>query len=1178
MYSKELGEYFATLKKDCLKAHKLANEARAKGYDPSDKVEITLAETMAQRVIGLISVIAPQIVGKNAEKRIEEFEKKYGVLDLRVGLKIAEEVARQKFCSFKDEKEAIEIGIRTGFAYMTLGVVSSPLEGFTHIDFKDRNDGQGKYMCIYFSGPIRNAGGTAAAFSVVIADYLRKKFGYKEYDPTEKEIKRCNAELEDYHEYITNLQYFPSQEESEFLMKHLTVEISGDPSEKYEISNINYKDLPRVNTNFLRSGYCLMHSSCVPLKAPKVWAKLSKLVEEFDLEHWNFLEEFIKIQKQSKAQGAKFDKTKISPDYTYIKDLVAGRPVLGHPMANGGFRLRYGRSRVSGYSGQSMHPATMQVLDGYVASATQLKVERPGKAAAYTVCDELDGPIVKLKNGSVIFLETEEQAKKYLKEIDTILFLGDILVSYGDFFDRAHPLVPPGYTPEFWILEVEKAIIDLFGVFDFEKVHELINISPKNLKLLFDSPIKTKLSVNAAADISNALNVPLHPRHIFYWNCITVEQLKELFEWFKTFDIREENIVLKNSKEKEYLELIGVQHLLVNNEFVVLEKEIAKAFMAQTAITTREDVQKIISLCDSEKYKKPLSIINKVSPMRIRDKAGVFVGARMGRPEKAKMRKMTGSPHCLFPVGIEGGKFRSFQSALNKGKVTADFAVYYCNNCKQETVFPICDECWKRTTRMYNCSTCGLTKSCDHSPKLYSNKEINIKKLFSNVLKKIDSRIFPDLIKGVKGTFNPNHIVEHLAKGILRAKHSIHVNKDGTTRYDCSELAITHFKPKEIFVSVDKLKSLGYVKDIYGKPLENENQILELRPQDIIIPCSPVSPNEKADDVLFNTSKFLDELLVKLYGMKPFYNLKSKSELVGHYVVGLAPHTSAGILGRIIGFSKTQGFFAHPFFHAAMRRDIDGDESCFFLLMDAFLNFSKSYLPSSRGSTMDAPLVLTYFLNPAEVDDMAFHIDIPFKYPLKFYNAAMEYKMPWEVNIKQIGDYLGTPEQYEGYGFTHSTSDINKGVLCSAYKLLPSMQEKLQGQMKLAEKIRAVDATDVARLVIEKHFLRDIKGNLRKFSSQKFRCVDCNEKYRRPPLVGKCTNPNVKHNSDCNGRIIFTISEGSVIKYLEPSISLAKKYNVSLYLKQTLELTKRRIEDVFGKDAERQEGLGKWFG
>ena len=169
-----------------------------------------------------------------------------------------------------------------------------------------------------------------------------------------------------------------------------------------------------------------------------------------------------------------------------------------------------------------------------------------------------------------------------------------------------------------------------------------------------------------------------------------------------------------------------------------------------------------------------------------------------------------------------------------------------------------------------------------------------------------------------------------------------------------------------------------------------------------------------------------------------------------------------------------------------------------------------------------------------------------------------------------LGKRLNTEKQYESFGFTHDLDNLNSGARCSAYKTIPSMQDKLKGQMELAEKIRAVDTSDVARLVIDKHFIRDIKGNLRKFSQQIFRCVNCNEKYRRPPLIGKCTK--------CGGKIIFTISEGSIVKYLEPAISLATKYNLPSYLKQSLELTKRRVEGVFGKDKEKQVALGQWFG
>ncbi|MDD5178608.1 MAG: hypothetical protein PHT54_05020, partial [Candidatus Nanoarchaeia archaeon] len=236
---------------------------------------------------------------------------------------------------------------------------------------------------------------------------------------------------------------------------------------------------------------------------------------------------------------------------------------------------------------------------------------------------------------------------------------------------------------------------------------------------------------------------------------------------------------------------------------------------------------------------------------------------------------------------------------------------------------------------------------------------------------------------------------------------------------------------------------------------------------------------------------------------------------------------------------------------------------------DGLLNFSQLYLPGHRGSKQDAPLVLNFKLIPTEVDDMVFNMDIVWKYPLELYEAAEQYKSAWDIPVETYRKTLNTEMQYEGLGFTHDPFDMNQGTLCSAYKTIPSMQDKVLGQMDLAEKIRAVDESDVARLVIERHFLRDIKGNLRKFSMQQFRCVDCNEKYRRPPLIGKCVS--------CGGRIIFTIAEGSIIKYLEPSLGLAKKYELPPYLQQTLELLQKRIESVFGKEDEKQEGLKKWF-
>jgi len=1188
-------KYFKLLQDETQKCYKIAEIARKKNYDPEDFVEISIAKNMAERVEGLISVVAPQIKGSGIVERIIELEKKYGALDWRVALKIAEEVAQEKFCKFNDKKEAIEVGIRTGFAYSTVGVVSSPLDGFIGLDIKQRRDGRGEYFCIKYAGPIRNAGGTNAALSVLIADYVRKKMGYDVYDPDEKEKKRTITELRDYHERVTNLQYNPFEEEIHYLMDNIPVEVGGEPSEKIEVSN--FKDLPRIETNFIRSGFCLVMSSCVPLKAPKLWKNLSKWGNDFDMEQWNFFEKYIKLQKELKAKKSSKttsseskEKPKILPDYTFVSDIVAGRPVISHPMREGGFRLRYGRSRASGYSAQSISPATMAVLDDFIAIGTQLKVERPGKGSAFTPCDTIEGPLVKLKNGSVIKLNNYDEAKKISKEVDKVLFLGDVLINYGDFFDRGHVLAPCGYNEEWYALDLEKSLNN--KEIELPLLSARTNIKEEIIKDIIGNYLYSrKYPCLLFYQLSKALEIPLHPAYTFHYKDVSKEELKQLLQWLKHAEIilkkssypdyfTDSNTIQNSScfkiilpyksyeKEKQILENIGIPHELANNEYVVLDDNNSLAlyitfglnfvdFSKDSKFGLSDDEIKIIDnqyidelILKLDNSDSNLEFINSVSKIKIKDKSGTYIGGRMGRPEKAKMRKMQGSPHGLFPVGEQGGRMRSLNNALDAGIVKADFSQFYCESCKKYTTYKVCLDCNQKTKHI------GLINNYD------------VKDLFNQIKRKfgIDTN---KLIKGVRGTVNKEHIPEFMAKSILRSIHDVHVNKDGTVRYDASEMTCTHFKPKEINVSLTRLKELGYEKDIYGKELIDDNQILEIKPQDIILPSCPESPDEPADVVLIKITKYIDDLLERVYGIQPYYNVKKTDDLIGHLIIGLAPHTSAGMVGRIIGFSKTQMFMAHPYYHAAERRDTDGDEIGFLLLLDGFLNFSRKYLTSNRGSTMDAPLVLSTILRPSEVDDMAFNVDVVSRYPLELYESAEQYKTPYDIKVQIIKNLLDTPDQYENMMFTHDTDNFNKGILCSAYKILPSMQEKLDGQLNLARKIRAVDEADVARLVIEKHFLRDLKGNLRKFSMQKFRCVNCNESYRRPPIKGSCLK--------CNGRIIFTISEGSIVKYLQPSLNIADNFAVSPYLKQTLELLKLRIEDVFGKEQEKQVGLSTFM-
>lgn len=1162
-------QYFQELEDKTRVCYALAEEARAKGLDPLNKVEIPLARTLAEKVVGLISVIYPQMNDERITKRILELEKIHGQLDAAVSFTIAEEIAKEKFCKFEDLRQAIEAGIRLGFAYNTLGVVSSPIEGFTELKIGKTREGK-EYFMPYFSGPIRSAGTTASCMALILIDYLRELFGFAKYDPDEKEVKRFLTEVIDYHERVTNLQYFPTEEEILFLAKNLPIQIGGEASEDKEVSN--FKDLPRVDTNFIRGGMCLVFAEGLAQKAQKGLRILTGLqAKGFKISDWAFLTEYVQIHKK-REKGS----TDTSP--TYIKDLVAGRPVFGHPSRSGAFRFRYGRSRVSGFSATSVHPATMGISNGFLSTGTQLKIEKPTKGCIITSCDSIDGPIIKLKDGSVKKIKTLEESKRIYPEVEEIIYFGDLLVPFGDVLNRNYDLIKAGYVEEWWELELKRIVNDSNENYDNFKINS------------------KEINFEKAIGLSTLYNVSLHPDYIYFWTQIDKESFKELLYYLYNGSINDEKLILpysssskeKFSKAKRALEIIGIEHQ-VTTENVVLNEKDTKALLANLGLDSlnisngkiSENINEIITKLSLPDFndKSVLEIINLLSKFKIRDKAGTFIGTRMGRPEKAKLRKLIGSPNVLFPVGEEGGRFRSINEAANVGSVKAEFPIYFCKNCNKETIYCLCEDCKQPCTSLYFCKQCHQKFESRICPEhkigqRYYSRKIDINhylKLAANLVG-LDKFEVPPLIKGVKGTSNESHTSENLAKGIIRAKYGLCVNKDGTIRYDVTEAPITHFKPKEVQTSVEKLRTLGYTKDIHDKELENDNQILELMPHDIIIPACPDTLDEKGDDIFKKIANFMDEILVKIYKLKPFYNIKTKEDLVGQLTVCISPHNCACVVSRIIGFSKTQAILASPYIHAACRRDCDGDELAIMFLLDTLINFSRAYLPSHRGGTQDAPLVLNAHIRAGEVDDQILDFETVSSYPLELYELSEKGgHHSSEIKIENIKQRLAKSiNTFTNIGFTHDTNDFNESITNSSYKTIPNMMEKVRAQMDLVEKLRAVDNGDVARLIIDRHFMRDLRGNLRKFCEQEFRCVACNTKYRRPPLTGKCEK--------CQGKIIFTISYGSIVKYMEPAWELSVKYDVPAYIRQNLLLTRRYIESIFGKETEKQEALEKWLG
>ncbi len=1620
--------YFEELETGLLECHSIASEARAKGLDPEKNIEIKITTDIASRVEGIVGP-------KGIESVIREMELQ-GMQREDIAFKITEKIAKGEIIQGNKE-QLIDQAVRTGLAILTEGVLVAPTEGIAKIKIRDNPDGT-NYVAVYYAGPIRSAGGTSVALSVILADIARRTAGIGDYRPLDTEIERYVEEVNIYEARVAHLQYKPSDDDVRVIVRNCPVCIDGDPTEEIEVSV--HKNLERVETNRIRGGIPLVVCEGIALKAQKVL----KYTKKLNL-NWTWLEQIIKIKVRE-------DKTEIKPDDGYLEGLVAGRPVFAYPSKKGGFRLRYGKTRANGIMAKSIHPTVMLLLDNFLAFGTHMKIERPGKGCVVTTCEEIEPPVVRLKDGRVMKVRTLQQVKEIKEQIEKILFLGDIVSTYGDFLKSNHPLIPVGYCQEWWRKEVEaKGLVlpefsDALKAFEYCKERE----------------------------------IPLHPDYLLFWDSINIEQLRELVEWVKkgTINSDGETVVrleLPNGKEKEILEELLVEHF-VSGEKVVLESN--EAYTLLLALGALEgnnlNTTNIEKILEEEKGLGVLSVLTKAASVEIRAKGRTYIGARMGRPEKAKERAMDGNPNVLFPTGSPNNRsilkrYKDAKEVAGGKRINLELVRFRCKNCSNITIYASCELCGGECEIQKICRKCNKVVStdvhCDADTVNYDRRPVDLISLIERMKKKLG--FLPEDLKGVKGLSNRERVPERLEKGAIRAKHGVYVFRDGTSRFDASDVPLTHFKPNEIGLSLEKARELGYEKDYLGKELVDGEQVVPLRVQDILIA-------KRGSEYFMHVANAIDDMLVMIYGMPAYYNVKKPEEMIGKLCLGLSPHTSAAVLCRIIGFTDANVGYAHPFFHNAKRRNCfypnteitiwdeekgvfvrkelgllveenlkaqpenikklengvvkvdvpnkyfayginpetgivelkkikcfiktptqkkwiristtthremivtddhnvlylkdgklksteaknmkegmdipiclrmnpkirekneiniakelcaldskekdairiraapffksmfekrkeellkllpitkfektperwwttvplshmeilvkkglcnfddlpdnsriamkhdnltiplrikmnedlmhilgyyvaegharsgrtcnqisyricnkkmaaklesaiknifgkeayvgeegtqivlcskiihrlvskiwncgknahtkrvptlvfsasdemvkafisayfdgdgsvmskpprmhfysiskglledigtlllrfgifcrygqtkprlpgkkvlerymelgtepklgcgryislygadlyrfaeicsplvehkakrmnelrnsavkkrkrfikhegkmveikktgdytydrvqrietfqenspaycldvegqkledknvllnnqiltircDGDEDSVMLLMDALLNFSRHYLSERRGGTMDAPIVLSVKLNPKEIDDEAFCMEIVDSYPLEFYKACENYSPPYSVKLRKVEDIIGKDEQYGHLPFTLHSNSINEGNTKSAYVELGSIPEKVAMEFALEERLKNVDVRDIARRLILSHFIPDIYGNLRSYSRQTFRCVNCHGIYRRVPLVGKCTK--------CNGNLTLTIHKGGIEKYLKISRELTEKYDLPVYLKQRLELVEKEIKNIFEDDKIKQTGL-----
>jgi DNA polymerase II large subunit len=1124
VFPAELEPYYTDILGQYESAYNTAEEAKSRGLDPSEIVESKTVFDLADRVNEMLGLSQFEGLAERLRHLLHTTTKE------RATLTIAEEIALGKFGTMSTD-QALQYAVRAGLAVITDGVTVAPIQGISTVVIK-KNDDNSEYASISYAGPMRSAGGTEAAFSVLIADVVAKKLGLSPYRAREEETARYIEELRVYEREVGNFQYRVSDSDVRVALSNLPVEIDGVETDPFEV--VVHRNLKRVATDRVRGGALRVLNDGVIGRAHK----LAKILKELQLTGWDWLAELKGGKQQSTGETEKVG--------AHFEEVISGRPVISSPNTRGGLRIRYGRAMNTGLSTVGIHPAIPALLDDCVVVGTQVKVDIPGKAATIAFVDSIEGPTIRLKDGSVRRINSLSEAERFHDSLELILDMGDALISYGDFLENNKTLGPSPYVTEWWLEELKKAIDS----------HHEAGIQPG----AGNYPDATRLAVilegetptaTEALSVSRTLGIPLHPSHSPRFDRLSPAELLELRQ-VSSRSGRDIEINITSHHIEDAL-----QHLLVpytrNKESATVTEEWA------TILGTLMDLGGS-EVADPSAWNpdKTLELVQHLSGVRVRKQTTSTVGMRVGRPEKAMLRHMKPPVHVLFPVGASGGITRDLVAAAKQGSMRVDVVNIMCPSCGKRKLSSRCEECGEATIRFLSCPRCSQIINAEEGqscPKCrvegvtHSNHSFDIKASVEMALRKVPE-IARTPIKGVRGLSSGSKYAEPIEKGALRSKHAIYVYKDGTARIDVTNAPLTHFRPNNIRIDISTLHSLGYDVDKDGKPLVDAGQIVALKPQDVVIP-------ENTARDLVRVAEFVDDELEIVYGLARFYNVRTVDDLRGKVIVGLAPHTSVGVAGRIIGFSNAQVCFANPCWHSAKRRDCDGDGDSVLLLLDIFLNFSVEYIPTQIGGLMDTPLLIQPIILPAEVDDQAHNFDVAWKYPLAFYEATESSPNASKVSdlIETIRNRVNTPDQFYNYGFTHSTSSIVIRSPRSAYSTLTTLSDKISKQIEVAEKIEAVSARQVVESIIKTHLIRDIMGNMKKYSTQSFKCRACSRTLRRPTVSARC--------EICGGELRETLTRGSVEKYLAIARRLAHDYDVDEYIKERLDLLVREMDQLF---------------
>lgn len=738
--------------------------------------------------------------------------------------------------------------------------------------------------------------------------------------------------------------------------------------------------------------------------------------------------------------------------------------ILSNPK-KGGFVVRIGKAQNIDRNYIGIHPSVFEIFDDLLFEGCQVNVllnNSKIRNCRVVGIDTLSPPLVKLNDGSTVRLFDPTKAKELTNDIEKIISFGDMLVDSTTVSGFLPTELSSACSDSLWIESLLNAIANK-GV-DYDEVLSLFK------KVITESKLNNE-EIEQTVKTCRQLHLPLHTSISYDWGDVTYDELTAMINSINSSLFTDQHRLQVGLTS--ILDKIGVEYRVSDKTLMISERDhvlLSSLFKSKT-ITHTED-------------KPIIEIVNDLSGVEAirKNYAGLEVQIKKNKPKYVEL-------HGVLPGYVTNMRNQITDIiSFCKSPERVIARVRYCDECSRQTPYIKCPVCGSRTTQIFYCESCNRFSKFDYC-NLCGKKTIkegpldcNWSEILSKAVAEIHVQPYVPLV-GLKSNVRFS-AVERLEKVILRQKHNIKSTIDGTTKLYSTFLPLRYFKPKQVFTNITLMNKLNYTSDVFGTNLTSEEQILLLKPQDVVI-------SYRLADQLRRVADFVDEILTTLYKKEPFYKINALEDILGHLIVITAQGSDCGVLGRIVGFTQADACYTSPSLMKSIDKSNKDDVYAIMLLMDVLINFSEKLIPE-RISVPASPHYIEAYINSSTdlTMEQSSHSLEP-NGESKFTNLKGEKRNGISNDLNS--QFTIEPIIFsERLGFNQTDKDKTRVAALDIAKI----------QLHVIRKSTNLDQSIMTGL-IKSYLIPNLKRQIERYGML-YICDNCGRRYRRPPLSNSC--------------------------------------------------------------------------